>query len=200
MTRKFDNAGDIEVTASGHVNIAANRAARKWSRKQMLGRAFWETIGAPLFAWSPRALWGWRRFVLQRFGAEIGRDVHIHPAARIAVPWNLAIGDEAAVGDGAIIYNLGMITIGPRATISQHAHLCAGSHDHRKVGFDLIKPPINIGEEAWICADAFIGPSVTVGRLAIVGARAVAMRDVAEKAIVVGNPARVVGRRSVLER
>jgi putative colanic acid biosynthesis acetyltransferase WcaF len=59
----------------------------------------------------------------------------------------------------------------------------------------LVKAEIEIGDEAWICADAFVGPGVRVGRSAIVGARAVAVRDVAERAIVVGNPARLVGYR-----
>ncbi|MBL8564833.1 MAG: hypothetical protein JNM89_03870 [Hyphomicrobiaceae bacterium] len=56
----------------------------------------------------------------------------------------------------------------------------------------LTKRPIHVGDEAWICADAFVGPGVTIGARAIVGARAVAMRDVADDAIVVGNPARVI--------
>jgi putative colanic acid biosynthesis acetyltransferase WcaF len=59
----------------------------------------------------------------------------------------------------------------------------------------LLKPPITIGDEAWICADAFIGPGVTVGDRAVAGARAVVMRDVEAGAIVAGNPARVVGQR-----
>ena len=54
------------------------------------------------------------------------------------------------------------------------------------------KLPIAIGEGAWICADSFVGPGVKIGNYAIVGARAVAMRDVDDWSIVVGNPARVV--------
>nr|WP_281380118.1 hypothetical protein [Prosthecomicrobium pneumaticum] len=59
----------------------------------------------------------------------------------------------------------------------------------------LLKPPIAVGEEAWLCADAFIGPGVTVGRGAVVGARAVVVRDVAERTVVAGNPARPIGVR-----
>jgi putative colanic acid biosynthesis acetyltransferase WcaF len=111
------------------------------------------------------------------------------------LPWNLTIGSEASIGDLANIYNLGPISIGPAATISQGAHLCAGTHDYLRADLPLLKLPIVIGEGAWICADAFIGPGVRIGDYAIVGARAVVMKDVADWAIVVGNPAQVIKSR-----
>lgn len=183
------------------LNITQNRRHRTWTRAELLKRALWELLRGPLFAWSPRPFWSWRRTVLRLFGAKIGPDVHIHPTVQIAVPWTLEIGAQAAVGDAAILYGLGPIRIGARATISQYAHLCAGTHDYRRADMPLIKSRIEIGEDAWVCADAFISPDTTVGRFAIVGARAVVTHDVAEGAIVVGNPARVIGSRpETLER
>lgn len=121
--------------------------------------------------------------------------MHVFPTVRIAIPWNLNLGEQCAVGDAAILYALGSITIGPRSTISQGAHLCAGTHDWRDPAMRLMKPPITIGADVWVCADAFVGPDVTIGEKAIVGARAVVMRDVAPRLIVAGNPAREIGRR-----
>lgn len=89
--------------------------------------------------------------------------------------------------------------IGAQATISQGAHLCAGTHDYRRADMPLLKPPIEIGRAAWICADAFIGPGVSVGEFAIVGARAVVMKNVEVGLIVLGNPMRVVGERPKLK-
>jgi putative colanic acid biosynthesis acetyltransferase WcaF len=109
---------------------------------------------------------------------------------RITIPWNLEVGDEAAIGDRVILYALGPIRIGRQATISQLAHLCAGTHDFTRPDMPLVKLPIEIGEGAWICADAFIGPGVVVGTRAVAGARAVVMKDVEPGVIVVGNPAR----------
>jgi putative colanic acid biosynthesis acetyltransferase WcaF len=59
----------------------------------------------------------------------------------------------------------------------------------------LVRAPIEIGDEAWICADAFVGPGVMVGARAVVGAGAVVMRSVQEGKIVTGNPARETGDR-----
>lgn len=134
--------------------------------------------------------------LLRLFGASVADNVHIYPTVRIAIPWNLTIGTHAAVGDRAILYALGPIRIGERCTISQGAHLCAGTHDYRDPTMPLVKSPITIGDDAWICADAFVGPGVTVGKFAIVGARAVVMNNVDENVIVIGNPAREIRRRS----
>lgn len=153
-------------------------------------------LAHPLFAYSPRPFWGWRNGLLRLFGARIGRDCRIHPSALITIPWNLAIEDSVGVGDRAILYALGPIAIGSRATISQGAHLCAGTHDYRDPTMPLVKSPIAIGEDAWVCAEAFVAPGIVVGQRAIVGARGVVTRDVAADCIVAGNPARVVKMRT----
>lgn len=181
------------------LDIAKNRRASNWTRKELLGRALWEYFGKWVFAAIPRPLWAVRCAILRLFGGRVGRNVHVFPSVRIAVPWNLDIGDEAAVGDRVILYNLGRLVIGPSATISQGAHLCGGTHDFRRPHLPLVKSPITIGAGAWICADAFVGPGVTVGELAVVGARAVVVRNVSAKDIVAGNPARSLGTRDLSE-
>lgn len=177
------------------IDIAANRRAAKWTPRELIGRALWETLGCRAFAWSPRPSWGWRRAVLRLFGASIGQAVRIDPSVRITIPWNLTLGDYVGVGERAVLYALGPITVGANATISQNAHLCAGSHDFRGPDMVLTKPPVSIGEGAWICADAFVGPGVAIGAFAVVGARAVVVRDVDPGAVVAGNPAVQVGIR-----
>lgn len=133
--------------------------------------------------------------MLRVFGARIGRGVHIYPSVLITIPWNLEVGDQSAIGARTIIYALGPVTLGRRVTLSQGTHLCAGSHDHTDAAMPLTKPPICVGDDAWICADAFIGPGVRVGARSVVGARAVVVRDIPDAMIVAGNPARLIGER-----
>jgi len=178
------------------LDIGANRAARKYDRGEMARRALWE-IGRWLFRFSPRPLFAWRRTLLRLFGARIGKEVHIYPSAVIFMPWNLTIGDWSAVGESAYIYNLGPVTIGRSVTISQRAHLCAGTHDYTSPDMALLRPPIVVDDEAWVCADAFVGPGVTIGAGAVLGARAVAVRDVPPWMIAVGNPARPIKPREL---
>ena len=159
-------------------------------------RVLWG-LALPLFSFSPRPFFGWRRFILRCFGAVVGKKVNIYPSARIYMPWNFYIGDYSSVGEYAFIYNLGKIYIGSSATISQRVHLCAGTHDYNDITMPLLKLGINIGDQSWICADAFIGPSVSVAEGAVVGARAVVMHDVEAWSVVAGNPAKKVKERKL---
>jgi putative colanic acid biosynthesis acetyltransferase WcaF len=182
------------TTEAQALDIARNRQSRKYSRGQMVRRVFWGA-GKWLVRLSPRPFFGWRRFVLRCFGAKLGQQVHIYPSVRIYFPWHLEAGDWSAIGENALVYNLGPVTIGRKVTISHGAHLCAGSHDYRSPNLPLLKPPIAVGDMAWICADAFVGPGVTVGQGAVVGARAVVVKDVEPWTVVAGNPARFIKKR-----
>jgi putative colanic acid biosynthesis acetyltransferase WcaF len=175
------------------LDIRGNRAATKYELRVQVARVLWSLV-QPFFTLSPRPFWGWRRMLLRVFGAQVGPQVHVYPSVRITMPWNLEIDDMAAVGDRTILYALGPIRIGPRATISQGAHCCAGTHDLSQPHRPLIKLPIVIGADSWVAADAFIGPGVTVGEGAVVGARSVVAKDVAPGLIVAGNPAQPLRR------
>jgi putative colanic acid biosynthesis acetyltransferase WcaF len=172
------------------VDVTTNRTTRSWSNREMFARILWATA-APFFRFSPRPLWGWRRALLRVFGAQIGAQVHVYPSVRITVPWHLRIGDQSAIGDRVILYALGPIHIGARVTVSQNAHLCAGTHDRHRADRLLVKSPIRVGDDAWICADTFVGPGVSVGAGAVLGARAVAMRDLGADCVGFGNPMQV---------
>jgi putative colanic acid biosynthesis acetyltransferase WcaF len=179
---------------TAYLDNAAHRRNANYSRGELWRRRLWECVAWKL-RWTPRCCYGLRNAILRAFGARLGRAVRIYPDARIFHPWLLQVGDCSTIGPGADIYNLGEVRIGANVLISKNAHLCAGSHDYRQPNLPLLKLPITIGDEVWICADAFIGPGVTVGRGAVLGARAVVLRDVPEGAIVGGNPARAIGRR-----
>lgn len=178
------------------LDIEANRRARKYPLRVQMARIAW-VPGRWLFRLIPRPFHRVRSALLRLYGARIASDVQIYPTARIEMPWNLTIGRQSAIGDEVRLYNPGRITVGCRVTISHRAHLCAGTHDYTDPAMPLLKPPITIKNDAWICADAFVGPGVRIGAGAVVAARAVAVRNVAPWTIVGGNPAREIGKRKI---
>ncbi len=177
---------------------AATRIVSPAPRRDKIRRLLWSMVQNTLFRYSFHTWSGWRAFLLRCFGAKIGKNCTIRRTSRVYYPWLLEMGDLACLGDGANAYNLGKITIEERATISQEAYLCAGTHDFSKIEMPLVTKPIIIGKDAWVCARAFVGPGVTIGEGAVVGACAVVMRDVAPWKIVAGNRATVVGERRLV--
>lgn len=176
------------------LDIRATRRANNYSKKEYFLRVLWSFM-KPIFKYSPRTFFSFRSNILKLFGAKIGKSVHIYPSAIIYFPWNLEIGDYSSIGEWALIYNLGPVKIGAKVTISHRAHLCAGTHDYNIVNLPLMKKGIYIGSQAWICADAFIGPGVKVAEGAIVGAGSICNRHVEEWNIVAGNPCKFIKKR-----
>lgn len=100
--------------------------------------------------------------------------------------------DGACLGPGVICYNVAMVSLGRNARVSQYAHLCAASHDHEVRSMPLISAPITIGPGAWVCAEAFVAMGVTIGRDAVIGARAVVTKDMPAGMVCHGFPCRPV--------
>lgn len=184
------------MTAGPVLDIAGHRRHRLYPPSVQVRRVLWAAAGL-LFRLSPRPAFGFRNLLLRAFGARVGRAARVYGSAVVYMPWNLQLGDWSTIGEQALIYSLGRVSIGARATVSQRAHLCAGTHDDSDPLFALLTPPVRIGDQAWVCADAFVGPGVSVGEGAVVGARAVVVRDVGAWEVVVGNPARVIRRRAL---
>jgi putative colanic acid biosynthesis acetyltransferase WcaF len=168
-----------------------------WTVMDNVKRVLWMFVYAFLFRPSFHNWYGWRRFLLRALGAKVGAGVRVRASAWVEMPWNVEIGDRSIVGDRAIIYSLGKVTIGRDVMISQYAHLCAGTHDYTTPRFPLLCVPITVDDGAWVAADAFVGPGVTVGARAVVGARASAFKDVPPDTVVGGSPAKYIKPREL---
>ena len=152
----------------------------------------WWLIQSLLFATSPQVFYGWRRFLLRLFGAEVGHNVLVRPNVRVTYPWKVSIGDNSWIGDNVELYSLGPIRIGSDVVISQGSYLCGGTHDHNAIAFDIVASPITVESQAWVAAQVFIAPGVTIGHGAVVGARSLVLTDVPPLMVAVGHPAKVV--------
>lgn len=173
------------------------KSGASFSRRNRLYRLLWSATWLLLAAWTPPPLHAWRRMLLRLFGARIASTAGIYPSARIWSPANLVMGEYAFIGPRVTVYSMATITFEPYSLASQGAHICAGTHDIEDVHFQLQARPIHIGFRAWVAAEAFVGPGVTVGEGAVLGARACAFRDLEPWTVHVGNPARAMKPRKV---
>jgi putative colanic acid biosynthesis acetyltransferase WcaF len=162
-----------------------------------LTRALWHAVWIVFISWTPPQLIGWRRFVLQLFGAKIAPTANIFGSVRIWLPRNLEVGERACLGPRVNCYCMDRIIVEPYATVSQGAHLCTGTHDIDDPNFQLRTKPIWIGYAAWVAAEAFVGPGVRIGERAVLGARGVTFRDLEPDMVYIGNPACSIRRRNL---
>lgn len=122
------------------------------------------------------------------------RGAHIHQLAEIGNvvidgnKSNLTIGAESFLGSVRMALHEKVI-IGSRVCINDGVEILTASHDVFDPQWKHIKKKIVINDYAWIGTGAMILPGVTIGRGAVVGARAVVSKDVLDYAIVVGVPA-----------
>lgn len=151
---------------------------------------FWWIVQSSLFRWSPQFLYGFRRFLLRIFGAKVGVGVVIRPTVTITYPWKVKIGNYAWIGDDVTLYSLGEIEIGENSVISQRSYLCTGDHDYKKSDFPIRSRKITIGAEAWIAADVFVAPSISIGMGTVVGARSTVLSDLPPEMFCAGYPAK----------
>jgi putative colanic acid biosynthesis acetyltransferase WcaF len=121
----------------------------------------------------------------------------VSPDAVITFPWNLEMEDYATLGPQAICYSTAPVFIGRMATVSQYAYLCTASHDYEDRNFTLFAKPIRIEAQVWICADAMVGPGVTVGEGAVLGAKSTAFKNLKPWTVYAGTPARQVKTRQI---
>ena len=174
------------ATVVGNPTPAINAS---FSLRNRFVRWVWGLVYCSIFRTSPRSMHALRSALLRLFGAQLGENCHIYPKAVIWAPWNLVCGNHTGIADGVIVYNQAMITLGCHVTVSQGAHLCTGTHDYEDRSFRLVAKPITVGDDAWVCAEAFIHPGITIGKGAVIGARSVVTRDVEPWSVVSGFPA-----------
>jgi sugar O-acyltransferase (sialic acid O-acetyltransferase NeuD family) len=145
------------------------------------------------------------RFVIGLSSAH-GRASAAYDALRRGFDHPYAVADPSTVIASTVELRHGAylnagVVVGSHAVIGCHANVnraASVGHDCR-LGFAVsISPGVTLAGGVEVAARAFVGagatvlPGISIGRGAVIGAGAVITRDVAEGAVVVGNPARVV--------
>ena len=106
------------------------------------------------------------------------------------------IGDNVKIGNGANVFGANVgdgVLIGPGACLMEDPRPRAVTPDGEPKGIDDFEhKPVEVRVGASIGGGALILPGVVVGAWAMIGAGAVVHRNVADHALVAGNPARQI--------
>jgi len=113
---------------------------------------------------------------------------------------HLEIGDGSWIGAFSFLHGAGGLRIGRAVGIGPGVRILTSQHDPGTADLPVLHAPLRfapvvIDDGADLGAGAIVLPGVTIGKGAVVGAGAVVTRDVEDRAVVAGNPARPVRKR-----
>lgn len=136
-----------------------------------------------------------RRMLYRSAGMLIGKGSSLHMNIRLYRPSKTIIGVDTIIGEGTVLDGRGGLTIGDHTDIASDVMLYTSQHDQNDLHFAPIVKPIHIGDYVFIGPRAILLPGVKVGNGAVIAAGAVVTKDVGEKMMVGGVPAKEIGER-----
>ena len=181
-----------------NMRVDLSKYRNVFSFRNLVVRVIWTIIWNIFARPFPRAVFNvWKLYLLRMFGAKIHKKAKVYSSAKIYMPWNLEMDEYSCLAADVDCYNVDKIKIGAHSTVSQKCFLCTASHNIKDSAHSLITAPIIIEDQAWIAADAFIGPGVKISQGAVVGARAAVFKNIEPWTIVGGNPAKYIKNREL---
>ena len=105
----------------------------------------------------------------------------------------LSIGKGTYLNRNTVVVCHDRISIGRDCKISYQV-IIMDTDEHLVPGSESLTRPVVIGDDVWLGARCIVLKGVTIGSGAVVGAGSVVTRDVPERTIAAGNPARVIRR------
>jgi acetyltransferase-like isoleucine patch superfamily enzyme len=122
-----------------------------------------------------------RKTIFRATGVEVGAGAVLNPM--------LSVSDSFEK----------LVAIGERASIAQNVTIVADSAPNNSTLAGLVsarplivRAPVVLKNDCWIGACATILPGVTIGAEAIIGAGSVVTKDVPDRTIAAGAPARII--------
>lgn len=110
---------------------------------------------------------------------------------------DISVGSSVWIGPFTIIDGSGGLTIGNHCTISAGVHIY--THDNVKQTLtsgesEIERTPVSIGNNVYVGPNCVVTKGVTVGNFCVIGAFSLVNKNVPDHSIVMGQPAKVVGK------
>ncbi|HEY8197101.1 MAG TPA: acyltransferase [Gemmatimonadales bacterium] len=132
-----------------------------------------------------------RRLLAQHIFARVGRNFKAFQYVEFSFGYNMEVGDDVVVHRNVLLDDRGGITLGDRVSISDYANIY--SHTHSIVDQkDVTNARTVLEDDVRITYHATVLAGVRVGKNAMVGANAVATKDVRPYHVNVGIPAKSI--------
>lgn len=126
-------------------------------------------------------------------GRQVDESFVLFPPFNTDCGKNLHIGKRVFVNAGCKFQDQGGIYIGDDVLIGQNVVIATLNHSmNPDCRGDMEPKRVEIGNKVWIGANATILPGVKIGAGAVIAAGAVVTKNVPERAVAVGVPAKIL--------
>ena len=207
----MDRAPAIARLRTGWADARSRAVAASWERVKWWGAIGHHSSRAKRFgAFGEGTMisFPWNTIYGERW-MRIGRDTTVGPGVTLSVgmlpdqvPVSdpvLVIGDRCLINKGTAIVAHFAIEIGNDVFTGHNCYITDQNHGYE----DLDQPigaqtmpeqPVRIGSGSWLGHGVIVLPGVTIGEHVTVAAGSVVTRDLPDRCVAVGSPARVVRR------
>ena len=207
----MDRAPAIARLRTGWADARSRAVAASWERVKWWGAIGHHSSRAKRFgAFGEGTMisFPWNTIYGERW-MRIGRDTMVGPGVTLSVgmlpdqvPVSdpvLVIGDRCLINKGTAIVAHFAIEIGNDVFTGHNCYITDQNHGYE----DLDQPigaqtmpeqPVRIGSGSWLGHGVIVLPGVTIGEHVTVAAGSVVTRDLPDRCVAVGSPARVVRR------
>ncbi len=137
-----------------------------------------------------------RRLLAPHVFRKVGRNFKAFHFVEVSYGYNLEIGDDVVIHRNVLLDDRGGIVIGDNVSISDYASVFSHTRSTNDID-DVTCAPTIIGDDVRITFGAVVLAGVHIGTHGMVGARALATRDVRAYHVNVGIPAKSVRVKSI---
>jgi len=134
---------------------------------------------------------------------KIGKNCVVGKRVTVRTGYNGSINimENVCIYDSTIIDSHNDLEIGENTLIAPFCFICNFDHKFKDIGKAIknqgfSSKPLVIGSDVWIGAKSIILKGVKIGEGSVIGAGSVVTKDIPSHSIAVGNPAKVIKRRS----
>lgn len=136
-----------------------------------------------------------RKGVLAELFGSTGDAYYLEPTFKCDYGYNIHLGERFFANFDCVFLDICPITFGDDCMLGPGVHVYTATHPldptERISGLEYGKP-VTVGHRVWIGGGAILNPGVTVGDDAVIASGAVVTKDVPARAVVGGNPAKVI--------
>ena len=205
----MDDQTAIARLRSAFADARSRTVASSWERVR-----FWGAIGHHssrakrfgAFGEGSMISFPWNTIYGERW-MRIGRDTMVGPHVTLSVgmlpdqvPVSdpvLVIGDRCLINKGTAIVAHFAIEIGDDVFTGHNCYITDQNHGYEDLGQPIgaqtmPEKPVRIGSGSWLGHGVIVLPGVTIGEHVTVAAGSVVTRDLPDRSVAVGSPARVI--------